>query len=83
MARGGAAPSPCPIRTRGGEGRAALPWPPLLFSTKAHYGPLIPRGVPVTPRYSDKIPISLGTLPISKYRVPIYQIGRASCRERV
>ena len=25
-------PSPCPIRT-GGEGRAALPWPPLLSST--------------------------------------------------
>ena len=70
--KGAPPPSPCPIRTRG-EGRAALPWPPLLFSTKAHYGPLSPRGVPVTPRYSGKIPISPGTLPISKYRLPIYQ----------
>ena len=60
-------------KERGGEGRAALPWPPLLFSTKAHYGPLSPRGVPVTPRYSGKIPISPGTLPTSKYRLPIYQ----------
>ena len=68
------ATSPSPNRTRGrGEGRAALPWPPLLFSTKAHYGPLSPRGVPVTPRYSGKIPISPKTLPISKYRLPIYQ----------
>ena len=41
--RGAPAPSPCPIWTRG-EGRAALPWPPLLFSTKAHYGPLTPGG---------------------------------------
>ena len=71
--KGGAPPpSPCPIRTRG-EGRAALPWPPLLFTTKAHYGPLSPRGVRVTPRYSGKIPISPRTLPISKYRLPIYQ----------
>ena len=70
--RGAPPPSPCPIRTRG-EGRAALPWRPLLFSTKAHYGPLSPRGVPITPRYSGEIPISPGTLPISKYRLPIYQ----------
>ena len=71
--KGGAPPpSPCPIRTRG-EGRADLPWPPLLSSTKAHYGPLSPRGVPVTSRYSGKIPISYGTLPISKHRLPIYQ----------
>ena len=32
-----------------GEGARGLPWPPLLFSTKAHVGPLNPRGVPVTP----------------------------------
>ena len=57
----------------GGEGRSALPWPPLLSSTKAHYGPLTSRGVPVTSRYSGKIPISPGTLPISKHRLPIYQ----------
>src|SRR3954464_5760113 len=28
-----------------GRGRAASPWPPLLFSLKAHSGPLNPRGV--------------------------------------
>ena len=71
--KGGAPPpSPCPIQTRG-EGCEAQPFPPLLFSTKAHYGPFSPQGVPVTPRYSGKIPISPGTLPISKYRLPIYQ----------
>ena len=32
-----------------GEGARGLPWPPLLFSTKAHVGPLNPRGVPITP----------------------------------
>ena len=33
-----------------GEGARGLPWPPLLFSTKAHLGPLNPPGgVPVTP----------------------------------
>ena len=69
----GPAPSPCPIRTKGGEGRAAHVGLPLLFSTKAHYGPYSSRGVPVTSRYSGKIPISPGTLPISKHRLPIYQ----------
>ena len=70
---GGPAPSPCPIRTKGGEGRATHRWLPLLSSTKAHVGPITPRGVPVTSRYSGKIPISPGTLPISKHRLPIYQ----------
>ena len=55
----------------GGGARPALA--SLLFSIKAHVGPLSPRGVPVTPRYSGKIPISPGTLPTSKYRLPIYQ----------
>src|SRR3954470_23220094 len=32
-------PLPCPIRTRG-EGARGLPWPPLLFSLRAHVGPL-------------------------------------------
>ena len=41
-------PSPCPIRTKGGEGRAAHVGLPLLFSTKAHHGPFSSRGVPVT-----------------------------------
>ena len=71
--KGGPAPSPCPIRTKGGEGRAAHEGLPLLFSTKAHHGPFSSRGVPVTSRYSGKIPISPGTLPISKHRLPIYQ----------
>src|SRR4051812_13203781 len=57
----------------GGEGARGLPWPPLLFSLKAHMGPLSPGGVPVTPRYSGKMPISLGTIPMSKYRLPIYR----------
>ena len=57
----------------GGEGARGLPWPALLFSLMAHVGPLTPRGVPVTPRYSSKIPISPGTFSISKYRLPIYQ----------
>ena len=57
--REGPTPSPCPIRTKGGEGRAAHVGLPLLFSTKAHY--------------SGKIPISPETLPISKHRLPIYQ----------
>ena len=65
-------PLPCPIRTRG-EGARGLPWPALLFSLRAHVGPLTPGGVPVTPRYSGKIPISPGTIPISKYRLPIYR----------
>ena len=68
----GAPPLPCPIRTRG-EGARGLPWPALLFSLRAHVGPLTPGGVPVTPRYSGKILISPGTIPISKYRLPIYQ----------
>ena len=70
--KGGATPLPCPIQTRG-EGARGLPWPALLFSLMAHVGPITPGGVPVTPRYSGKIPISPGTFPISKYRLPIYQ----------
>ena len=71
--QGGRPPLPCPIRTRG-EGARGLPWPALLFSLRAHVGPLPPPGGgPVTPRYSGKIPISPGTFPISKYRLPIYQ----------
>ena len=70
--RGGVSPSPCPIQTRG-EGRTALPWPPLLFSTMAHYGPLSPRGVPVTSRYSSKCPNSPGTISMSKHTHPMYR----------
>ena len=34
------------------EGARGLPWQPLSLSTKAHLGPLVPRGVPVTLRHS-------------------------------
>ena len=78
--KGGPAPSPCPIRTKGGEGRVAHLGLPLLFSTKAHLGPYSSRGVPVTSRYSGKIPILPGTLPISKHRLPIYQ---SSCLDHL
>ena len=66
--RGPPPPLPCPIRTRG-EGACGLPWPALLFSLMAHVGPITPPGG----RGSGKIPISPGTFPISKYRLPIYQ----------
>ena len=39
-----------------GEGARGLPWPPLLFSTKAHLGPLNPPGGSGNPRYSEKYP---------------------------
>ena len=71
--RGGPATSPSPNRTRGGGRHAATLGCPFLLSTKAHEGPYGSRGVPVTSRYSGKIPISPGTLPMSKYRLPIYQ----------
>ena len=50
--------------------------PALASSPLFHLGPLRPiklPGGPVTSRYSGKIPISPGTLPISKHRLPIYQ----------
>ena len=69
--RGGRPPCPKPIRFGPWGARPTLPLLPSI-STKAHVGPLSPRGVPVTSRYSGKIPISPGTLPISKHRLPIY-----------
>ena len=56
-----------------GEGACGLPWPPLLFSTKAHVGPLNPRGGSGNPRYSGIYPITPGTIPVSEYSRPIYQ----------
>ena len=57
-----------------GRGGARGPLlPPSLFSLEAHVGPITPRGVPVTSRYSGKMPISPGTFPMSKHRLPIYQ----------
>ena len=46
---------------------AALPLP------YGPYGPLLPRGIPVTPRYSDKFPKCSGTITVSEYYRPIYQ----------
>ena len=70
---GGLAISPSPNRTRG-RGEARSPGgQPFHLSTKAHEGPYGSRGVPVTSRYSGKISISPGTLPMSKHRLPIYQ----------
>ena len=65
-------PSPCPIRTR--KGRGARP-PPASFSLlpQGPCRPNNPLGVPVTPWYSGKMPISPGTIPMSTYRLPIYQ----------
>ena len=39
----------------------------------AYVGPLLPQGVPVTPRYSDKYPKRPKTVPVSEYHRPIYQ----------
>ena len=56
-----------------GEGARGLPWPPLLFSTKAHVGPLNPRGGSGNPQYSGIYPITPETIPLSEYSRPIYQ----------
>ena len=54
-------------------GRAPPPGRLLLSSTMAHEGPLTLRGVPVTPRYSEKCPNLSKTLPMSKHNLPIYE----------
>ena len=46
--------------------------PSSLFSLMAHVGPITPRGVPVTSRYSGKCPNSPETIPMSKHSLPIY-----------
>ena len=46
--KGGAAPLLVQFGLKG-QGGHGLPWPPLSLSTKAHLGPLVPRGGPVTP----------------------------------
>ena len=54
----GGAPAPC--------GLVSLP--PM-----AHMAHIFPRGVPVTPRYSNMYPIHSETLLVSEYYHPIYQ----------
>ena len=39
----------------------------------AHVGPTLPRGVPVTPRYSGKILETLEIIPMCEYYLPIYE----------
>ena len=70
--RGAPPPSPSPIRTRGRR-RVAHLWLPLSLSTKAHMAHYFSRGVPVTSRYSGKMPEPLGTIPMSKCNLPIYE----------
>ena len=70
--RGGAAPLPLSYSDWGGGARG----PALASSPLFHLCPLRPIKLPGGSgnlRYSGKIPISPGTLPISKYRLPIYQ----------
>ena len=52
------APAPC--------GLVSLP--PM-----AHQAHIFPRGVPVTSRYSGKMPKPLETIPVSKCNLPIYE----------
>ena len=69
--KGGAAPS-LSNSDLGGGARGC----PLASSPLPPLGPLRPiklPGVPVTSRCSGKMPISPGTLPMSKHRLPIYQ----------
>ena len=71
--RGGRRPPSLVLFGLGRGGARGPLLPPSLFSLEAHVGPITPRGVPVTSRYSGKMPISPGTLLMSKHRLPIYQ----------
>ena len=44
-----------------------------LSPLKAHQGPILPQGVPVTLRHFGLIRNFSGTLPVSEYSRPIYQ----------
>jgi hypothetical protein len=70
--KGGCAPFPLSNSDSLMGGAALLVGCPLspLWPRLAHY---FPRGVPVTSRYSRKIPESLGTIPMSEYHLPIYE----------
>ena len=70
--RGLRPPSPSPTRTPLGGG-APPPGCCPLSPLKAHQGPILPRGVPVTLRHSGLIRNFSGTLPVSEYSRPIYQ----------
>ena len=68
--RGGPRPKPLVQFGLGLGGARATSW---LLPTKAHVGPILHRGVPVTPRYSGKIPGSLRTILMSEYNLPIFE----------
>src|SRR6266496_2409132 len=73
VGKGKGAPPPPLVQFGLHGGGATSPWPASsspLWPNKAHY---FPRRIPVTPRYSDKIPESLGTIPMSEYSLPIYE----------
>ena len=57
----------------GGRRRAAHLWLPLSLSTKAHMAHYSSRGGSGNPPALRFSPISPGTLPMSKHRLPIYQ----------
>ena len=67
----GGTPSPCPIQTPHGGAPPTCGLPCL--SSMAHMAHYFPRGIPVTPRYSDKFPKGSGTIPVPEYYRPIYQ----------
>src|SRR3954465_7104293 len=54
-------------------GGRAPSWPHPSLSPRAQYGPLLPRGVPVTPPALRYYPKPLGTIPMSEHSHPIYQ----------
>ena len=60
----GGAPPPLPIWTHLGGHLPLVGCP--LFSPMAHEAHDFPGGIPVTPWYSDKIPESLRTIPMSE-----------------
>ena len=66
--KGWSRPLPRPIQTAVG----GHPLRPSSLSTKAHIGPILPWGVSVTPRYSDKYRNHWETIPVSEYHRPIY-----------
>ena len=54
-------------------GGMATPCGMSSLSPVAHEAHDFPRGVPVTPRYSGKIPEPLETIPMFEYHLTIYQ----------
>ena len=64
--KGASPPFPSPIRTSGGGGARPALAAPLSLSTKAHLGPLVPRGCSGNPPALRFYLKPSGTLPLSK-----------------